>query len=187
MAAAATAIQRIVTPSAIRQKRRSPCWNGTPEIYFAKPIDNSRLVKVEDPKRSREMKQFGMAMGFLFLLVMTYAWQHFKAIEYGYKIESMKIQREGLLEINRAYRLEEASLRSPDRIDRLAREYGMQPPQAGQVIRMDSASSDAGSPVMASACSSENMYSTTEHSSEPCVGSRPAKCSSQENMPLGRP
>ncbi len=53
--------------------------------------------------------------------------------------------------MNRALRLEEASLRSPDRIDRLARDYGMQPPQAGQVIRMDSSSSDAGAPVMASA------------------------------------
>jgi cell division protein FtsL len=92
-----------------------------------------------------------VALGCLFLLVMTYAWQHFKAIEYGYKNEAMKIQRDGLMEINRAYRLEEASLRSPDRIDRLAREYGMQPPQAGQVIRMDSTLPDAGSPVMASA------------------------------------
>ena len=44
-----------------------------------------------------------------------------------------------------------------------------------------------GSPAMASECSSENMYSTTVHSSEPCDGSRPARCSSQENMPLGRP
>ena len=70
--------------------RRKPCWTGTPEIYFAKPIDNSRLVKVEDPRRSREMRQFGVALGCLFLLVMTYTWQHFKAIEYGYKIESLK-------------------------------------------------------------------------------------------------
>ena len=38
------------------RKRRQPCWNGTPEIYFAKPIDNSRLLKVEDPKRGREMR-----------------------------------------------------------------------------------------------------------------------------------
>ena len=131
--------------------RRKPCWTGTPEIYFAKAIDNSRLVKVEDPQRSREMRQFGIALGCLFLLVMTYTWQHFKAIEYGYKIESMKNERDGLLEMNRALRLEEASLRSPERIDRLARQYGMQPPQAGQVIRMDSAPPDAGAPVMASA------------------------------------
>ena len=150
MAAAATAFERIVTPSVSRVSRRKPCWNGTPEIYFAKPIDNSRLVKVEDPKRSREMKHFGIALSCLFILVMTYAWQHFKAIEYGYKIESMKIQRDGLVEMNRAYRLEEASLRSPDRIDKIAREFGMQPPQAGQIIRMDSATPEAGTPVMAS-------------------------------------
>jgi cell division protein FtsL len=145
MAAAATAIQRGV------RHRRKPCWNGTPEIYFAKPIDNSRLVKVDDPKRRREMKQVGVALGCLFLLVMTYTWQHFKAIEYGYRVESLKAQRDGLVEMNRALRLEEASLRSPERIDKLAREFGMEPPQAGQVIRIDSALPDAGTPVMASA------------------------------------
>jgi len=133
------------------RKRRQSCWNGTPEVYFAKPIDNSRLVKVEDPKRSREMRQFGIALGCLFLLVMTYTWQHFKAVEYGYKVESLKAQRDGLLEQNRTLRLEEASLRSPDRIDRLARDFGMQPPQPGQIIRMDSAAADTGTPVIASA------------------------------------
>ena len=131
--------------------RRKPCWLGTPEIYFPKPIDNSRLVKVEDPKRSLEMRQFGIALACLFLLVMTYTWQHFKAIEYGYKVESLRSQRDGLLEMNRALRLEEASLRSPERIDKLAREYGMQPPRAGQVVRMDSALPDSGAPVIASA------------------------------------
>ena len=140
-----------IMPGAARASRRKPCWIGTPEIYFAKPIDKSRLVKVEDPKRKREMKQFSVAMCCLFLLVMTYAWQHFKAIEYGYKIEALKNQRDSLLETNRNYRLEEASLRSPDRIDRLAREYGMQPPQAGQIIRMDSSLPEPGGPVMASA------------------------------------
>ena len=145
MAAAATTLQGVVP------NRRQPCWNGTPEVYFAKPIDNSRLVKLEDPKRSREMRQFGVALGCLFLLVMTYTWQHFKAVEYGYKVESMKAQRDGLLEENRALRLEDASLRAPDRIDRLARDFGMQPPQAGQIIRMDSAAGETSTPVMASA------------------------------------
>ena len=130
--------------------RRRSCWTGTPEVYFAKTIDNSRLVKVEDPRRHREMKQFGIALSCLFLLVMTFAWQHFKAIEYGYKIESLRSQRDGLTELNRALRLEEASLRDPERIDILARQLGMQPPQAGQVVRMDAAGSEAGAPVMAS-------------------------------------
>lgn len=119
--------------------RRRSCWTGTPEIYFTKAIDNTRLVKVEDPRRSREMRQFGIALGCLFLFVMAYAFQHFKAIEYGYKIESLKAQRDSLIEVNRALRLEEASLRDPERIDRIARELGLQSPQAGQVIRMETA------------------------------------------------
>ena len=123
---------------------------GTPEIYFSKAIDNSRLVKVEDPRRTREMRQFGVALGCLFVLVMAYAFQHFKAIEYGYKIEALKSQRDGLVEMNRALSLEEASLRNPERIDRMARELGLQSPQAGQVIRMDVAVPEASGSVVAS-------------------------------------
>jgi cell division protein FtsL len=130
--------------------RRKTSWTGTPEIYFSRPIDNSRLVKVENPQKSREMRQFGIALASLFLLVMTFAWQHFKAIEYGYKIETLRVQRDGLTEMNRALRLEEASLRDPERIDTLARKLGLQSPQAGQVMRMDTALPDSATPVLAS-------------------------------------
>src|SRR5271154_4117887 len=135
--------------SAVVSSRRKSCWIGTPEIYFRKTIDNSRLVKVEDPRRAREMRSFGFALCCLFLLVMGYALQHFRAIEYGYKIETLRVQRDGLVEMNRALRLEEASLRDPERIDVMARKLGMQSPQPGQVIRMD-ADTDTATPVMAS-------------------------------------
>jgi len=130
-------------------RRNKACWVGTPEIYFRKTIDNSRLVKVEDPRREREMKQFGIALCLLFVLVMGYALQHFRAIEYGYKIETLRVQRDGLTEMNRALHLEEASLRDPERIDVMARKLGLQSPRPGQVMRMDTAS-DMAAPVMAS-------------------------------------
>jgi len=129
---------------------RRPLWTGTPEIYFAKAIDNSRLVKVEDPRRNQEMRQCGIALAFLFLFVFTYTWQHFKAIEYGYQIESAKRDLAGLTEMNHALRLEDASLRDPERIDLLARRMGLVPPMPGQVIRMDTVAGDAQGPVMAS-------------------------------------
>ena len=129
--------------------RRS--WSGTPEVYFTKAIDNSRLVRVADTKRSREMTQFACALALLFLLVMIYAWQHFSAIEYGYRIEAMKSQRESMVETNRALRLEEASLRDPQRIDMLAREMGLQTPKAGQVVRIEPSTREPGVPVMARA------------------------------------
>jgi len=121
-----------------------------PEIYITKQIDNSRLVKVSDHQRNREMLMFTIAVVMLFLLVIGYAWQHFSAIEYGYRIEAMRAQRDSLVEMNRALRLEEASLRDPERIDALAQQMGLVAPQAGQVIRMDSNDdSDSGGPVMA--------------------------------------
>ena len=128
--------------------RRQSCWLGTPEIYLRKSIDNSRLVKVEDPRRAREMRAFGLTLCFLFVLTMGYALQHFRAIEYGYKIESLRSQRESLAGLNQDLRLEEASLRSPERIDTMARRMGLQAPDPGQVFHMD-ASGDLGSPVMA--------------------------------------
>ena len=145
---AAAAIQTISYGNVPAQRQR--CWSGTPEIYFTKAIDNSRLVKVDDPRRVREMRHFGVALGCLFLFVMAYAFQHFKAIEYGYKIESLKSQRDSLIEMNRALRLEEASLRDPERIDRMARGLGLQSPQAGQVMRMDTALPEGSNSVIAS-------------------------------------
>src|SRR4030081_2024841 len=145
--AAAAAVMNGAIPAA----RRNTFFTGTPEIYFAKAIDNCRLVKVEDPGRTREMKQFGTALACLFLLVFTYAWQHFRAIEYGYQIESAKRELNGLTEMNRALRLEDASLRDPERIDVMARRMGLCPPETWQVIRMDGATMDGAGPVMASA------------------------------------
>src|ERR1017187_1672231 len=139
----------VAMQSAVLLSRRKSCWLGTPEIYFRKTIDNSRLVKVEDPRRAREMRIFGFTLCCLFLLVMGYALQHFRAIEYGYKIETLRSQRDGLTGMNQALRLEEASLRDPERIDAVARKLGLQSPDPGQVIRMDAAS-DLSAPVMAS-------------------------------------
>lgn len=110
---------------------------GTPEIYFAKAIDNSRLVRVADPARTREMRMFTGACLVLFAVMMVYAWQHFSAIEYGYRIEAQKTQRDSLVEMNRELRLEEAALRDPERIDRIARSLGMQAAQVGQVSTLD--------------------------------------------------
>jgi cell division protein FtsL len=126
-------------------------WGGvTPEIYFNKAIDNSRLVKVADPKRAREMAMFAVSVSILFLFTMIYAWQHLSSIEYGYKIEAQKIEKEALLEQNRSLRLEEASLRDPERIEQLAMRMGLVAPHAGQVMHLE-VSVDPITPVMAKA------------------------------------
>ena len=132
--------------AAQQRARRGP----TPEVFCCKRLDNSRLVKAADPVRVREMRIFTAAMMVLFTFVMFYGWQHFSAIEYGYKVEAEKQQRAALEEQNRALRLTEAQLCDPHRIDRMARQLGLDAPRPGQVVRGDN-TFDASAPVVAEA------------------------------------
>ncbi len=128
-----------------QRARRGP----TPEVFFAKHIDNSRIVKADDPERRREMRTFTAVMSLLFVLVMVYVWQHFSAIEVGYQIEAQKQTVEQMREQNRELRLSEAELSDPGRIDQIARQLGMDAPQPGQMVRPDG--STTGGPVLAQA------------------------------------
>ncbi|HEV2618865.1 MAG TPA: cell division protein FtsL [Acidobacteriaceae bacterium] len=128
-----------------KRARRGP----TPEVFFAKHIDNSRIVKADDPERRREMRTFTRIMSLLFVLVMVYVWQHFSAIEVGYQVETQKQQVAELQEQNRQLRLEEAQYSNPVRIDQIARQLGLDAPRPGQMVRPDGSSSSA--PVLAQA------------------------------------
>ena len=128
-----------------RRARRGP----TPEVFFAKHIDNTRIVKADDPERRREMRTFTATMSILFLLVMVYVWQHFSAIEVGYQVETQKHQVAEMQEQNRQLRLTEAQLSDPGRIEQIARQLGLDAPTPGQVVRPDG--SGANAPVLAQA------------------------------------
>ena len=128
-----------------RRARRGP----TPEIFFTKHIDNTRIVKADDPERRKEMRTFTITMSVLFMLVMTYVWQHFSSIETGYSIEAQKLRVEHLREDNRQLRLSEAQLSDPDRIDKIAKQLGLDAPQPGQVVRPDGSFANSGAVLAA--------------------------------------
>jgi len=131
-----------------RRARRGP----TPEVFFVKHLDNTRLVKAADPVRVKEMRRFAVAMAILFAVVMLYGWQHFSSIEIGYRVESEKQQLHQLEEQNRQLSLTEAQLCDLNRLDREARSLGMSQPHPGQIVRpengMDTGAASDG-PVMA--------------------------------------
>ena len=114
-----------------QRARRGP----TPEVFFARRFDNSRLVKAQCPVRKREMRSFARAVVMLFALVMFYGWQHYQSIQAGYRVEAEKQQLVQLEEQTRELRLSEAQLSDPARIDRLARRMGLEHPAPGQVVR----------------------------------------------------
>ena len=130
-----------------QRARRGP----TPEVFFVKHLDNTRIVKAEDLVRKKEMRTFAMAMAILFAMVMVYGWQHFSAIEVGYKVEAKKQQLEQLREVNRELSVRQAQLSDLSRLDREAHKLGMAAPAPGQVIRPDQVPDASNGAVMAEA------------------------------------
>ena len=102
-----------------------------------KHIDNSRLVREIDVERRRECFSL-LGLGVLvFLFVLLFACQHFQCVRYGYQIEQLKAEYATLEEQNHQFRLEQAALADPQRIDTLARtQLGMVSPGPQQVIRV---------------------------------------------------
>lgn len=125
---------------------------GAPEIYFRKSIDNSRLVRTADPTQKREMRLFTATVVLCFLVALVYLGQHCSSIEYGYKIEDLRARCDQMADVNRTLKLEEATLKDPERINALASEMGLALPAVGQVQHLDEGDArDSGAPVMARA------------------------------------
>jgi cell division protein FtsL len=104
------------------------------EFYTVKQIDNSRLVRPVAPNRLREYFRRTMWAAALASCALFYAWQHFQYIQIRYQIEDLESRRAQTVELNQQLLLEVASLRSPGRIDAIARQQlGLTVPVPGQV------------------------------------------------------
>jgi len=104
------------------------------EFYTVKRIDNSRLARPTAANRMRELARLVGMGGLLAGVALLYAWQHFQCIQLRYQLEELKAERAQVGELNQQLKLEVAGLRSPMRIDAIARrELGLSVPVPGQV------------------------------------------------------
>ena len=90
------------------------------EYAIKKDVRNNPIVREVDEARQRELWQSVGVAGFLVLVLLFSAWQHFELLRHGYRLEQMQKERAQEAEINRHLRLEIETLRSPERIERLA-------------------------------------------------------------------
>jgi cell division protein FtsL len=105
------------------------------EIFIVKHIDNSRLRKEVDYRRTKECFVLISLGVFCLLILLFLAWQHFELLRGGYENESFKKDVSRLEEENHKLKLERASLRSPQRIDLIARrDLGLVAPQTSQIV-----------------------------------------------------
>jgi cell division protein FtsL len=105
------------------------------EVHLEKRIINNNVVRETDGKSYKDYIVVTVLGTILLLGLFAYAWQHYRWIQFGYRIEEAQKKKEQLAEVGRRLRLEKASLRSPQRIDALARrDLGMVVPAPGQLV-----------------------------------------------------
>jgi cell division protein FtsL len=103
------------------------------EYRTIKKIDNSRRVR---PTAQNTARDWARVVAFGAVLAgggLLYAWQHFQCLQLGYQLEELKAERAQAAELNAQLKLEVAALKSPVRIDAIARrQLGLTSPVPGQ-------------------------------------------------------
>lgn len=113
------------------------------DIYFySKRIDNSRVVRQADPGARGECWSAVGAAGVLLMLGASIIAPHVASVLSGYKLESLKQERQSLLDQKRELEVREAALLSPERLNELAKARNLTDPASDQVIHLDNLSTD---------------------------------------------
>ena len=110
------------------------------EIYFyAKKIDNSRMIRQADPSARGECWSAVGAAAVLLVLGGSIIAPHVGSVLAGYKLEALKQERQALVNERRELEVKEAGLLSPGRLNDLAQARRLTSPSPDQVIHLDAA------------------------------------------------
>ena len=104
------------------------------EYAIKKDVRNNPIVREIDEARQRQIRRT-LAIGGLLVAVMLFsAWQNAALVQHGYKLQRLQQEIEEQKVINRRLRLEIASLRSPERIEDLAKQLKLVAPTQAEAI-----------------------------------------------------
>jgi cell division protein FtsL len=92
------------------------------EYAVKKDVRNNPIVREVDEARQLELWKSAGVGGFLVLVLLFSAWQHWEQLHQRYQLEPMEHQRAAEEDTSRHLRLEIETLRSPKRIETLATE-----------------------------------------------------------------
>jgi cell division protein FtsL len=108
------------------------------EYAIKKDVRNNPIVREVDDERQRQLWRSLAIGGFLVLVILFSAWQHFELLRHGYEIQRMQRERAAEEDVNRHLRLEIETLRSPSRIERIAlKELHLVVPSRDQAIVLE--------------------------------------------------
>ena len=88
-------------------------------------------------KVAKKSSMLPLWLAFMVILVaelLVYTWCRVQYVKTGYEVTEARQEQERLVELHRKLEVEEARLRSPERIMRIARERGLVMPDSKQVV-----------------------------------------------------
>ncbi len=93
-------------------------------------------VRISVPRLNRQLLILALIIGFLALgFSLFFVWANQQKVSLGYEISRVIQEEQALIEENKKLKLELAVLKSPDRLEKKARqELGFVAPQNGQII-----------------------------------------------------
>jgi len=113
------------------------------DIYFySKRIDNQRLVRQADPESRGECWSAVGAAAVLLMLGASIIAPHVGSVLAGYRLESLRTERQSLIDQKRELEVREAGLLSPERLNGLAKAHSLGSPASNEVFHLEAASAD---------------------------------------------
>ena len=104
------------------------------EYAIKKDVRNNPIVRELDEARQRQLwRSFGVG-GALVVVVLFSAWQKVELVQHGYRMQRLQQQYATEQAVNRHLRLEIESLRSPDVIEKKAKNLNLVAPPRNQAI-----------------------------------------------------
>ena len=113
------------------------------EYAIKKDVRNNPIVREVDSERQRQLWK-SLAIGSVLVAVVLFsAFQNHALVQHGYALQQLQEQKAAEQEINRHLRLELDTLRSPERIEVIAKKLNLVTPQRDQAIVIERVSPTA--------------------------------------------
>ena len=106
-------------------------------FFYTKRIDNSRVLRQADPKARSECWTAIGAACLAAALLSTALAPSVGSVLAGYQVQALESEHRRLTDERRVLEVREAALRSPARLEHLARERQLVQPSNGQIVHLD--------------------------------------------------
>lgn len=121
------------------------------EYAIKKDVRNNPIVREVDEARQRQILRSLWVGGLLVIVLLFSAWQNSELVQHGYYMQRLQEEYAEELEINRQLTLEVETLRSPELIEKRAKEMKLiaPPPDRAVVIERVTPAAPPGKSIVA--------------------------------------